>query len=139
MKILFLYPNLHGMNMLPSAIALFSSLLKKQGHEVDLFDSTNWVIPGEEDFDSDKAKENNLNVRPFDDSKLRTDFKDSDVFNDFENKVKSFSPDLIAVSVSEDIYPIGIQLLRKIRHLKIPTIMGGSVCHFCAGNLPGQS
>ena len=48
MRVLLLYPNIHGMNMLPPAIGLFSSLLKMDGHIVDLFDSTNWVIPGEE-------------------------------------------------------------------------------------------
>ena len=33
-KVLFLYPNTFGMNMIPQAMALFSSLLKKEGHEV---------------------------------------------------------------------------------------------------------
>lgn len=113
------------MNMLPSAVALFSSILKNHGHKVDLFDSTNWLIPGEEDFDSDKVKEKNLNVRPFDDSKLRSEIRQTDVFDDFRKKISSFSPDLIAVSVSEDIFPVGIRLLKAARHLKIPTIMGG--------------
>ncbi len=125
MKVLLLYPNLHGMNMLPSAVALFSSILKNHGHKVDLFDSTNWLIPGEEGFDSDKIKEKNLNVRPFDDSILRSEIRHSDVFRDFQDKVEAFSPDLIAVSVSEDIFPIGIELLKRVRHLKIPTIFGG--------------
>ena len=31
-KVLFLYPNTFGMNMLPPAIALFSAILKKEGH-----------------------------------------------------------------------------------------------------------
>ena len=35
-KILFIYPNTFGMNMLPPAIALFSAILKKQGHEVEI-------------------------------------------------------------------------------------------------------
>jgi hypothetical protein len=39
-KVLFIYPNTYGMNMLPPAIALFSALLKGRGHSVDLFDST---------------------------------------------------------------------------------------------------
>jgi hypothetical protein len=39
-KVLFLYPNTFGMNMLPPAVALFSALLKKEGHKVDLFDAT---------------------------------------------------------------------------------------------------
>lgn len=125
MKVLLLYPNMHGMNMIPSAIGLFSSLLKARGHKVDLFDSTNWIIPEEGDFDSDKEKEKNLNVRPFDDSILKSQIRTTDVYEDFEQKVKSFAPDLIAVSVSEDIFPIGINLLRKVRYLKIPTIMGG--------------
>lgn len=125
MKVLFLYPNMHGMNMLPSAIALLSSLLKQENHTVKLFDSTAWVMPGEKDFDSDKEKERNLNVRPFDDSKLSQDRKSSDVFSDFENTVRSFNPDLIAVSASEDIFPIGIQLLKQVRKFKIPTIVGG--------------
>jgi len=125
MKVLLVYPNMHGMNMLPSAIGLFSSLLKKEGHQVDLFDSTNWIIPGYEDFDSDKEKEKNLNVRPFDDSKLRSEIRTTDVYVDFESKVLSFKPDLLAVSVSEDIFPIGVDMLKKVKHFKIPTIMGG--------------
>ena len=70
MRVLLLYPNLYGMNMLPYAIALFISLLKQHGHKVDFFDSTNWSIPGESDFDSDKEKEKYLTARPFNDSKL---------------------------------------------------------------------
>lgn len=130
MRVLLLYPNLHGMNMLPSAIALFARLLKMHGHKVDLFDSTNWLMSGEESFDSDKEKEKNLNVRPFNDSKLCSEIRTTDVFEDFEKKIKSFEPDLIAVSVSEDIFPIGIRLLKAVRYLKIPTIMGGVLSTF---------
>ena len=39
-KVLFLYPNTFGMNMLPPAIALFSALLKREGHQVKVFDTT---------------------------------------------------------------------------------------------------
>ncbi|MBL7129813.1 MAG: B12-binding domain-containing radical SAM protein [Candidatus Omnitrophica bacterium] len=125
MRVLFLYPNLHGMNMLPPSIGLFSSILKMHNHTVELFDSTNWVIPGEESFDSDKVKEKLLNARPFDDSILRSEMHQGNVFNDFEKKIRTFGPDLIAVSVTEDIFLVGISLLKSIRHLKIPTIMGG--------------
>ena len=31
MKVLFLYPNLRGMNMLPPSIAILSALLKRKG------------------------------------------------------------------------------------------------------------
>lgn len=125
MRVMLLYPNLHGMNMLPSAIALFASILKNHGHEVDLFDSTNWLIPGEEDFNSDKEKEKNLNVRPFDDSILNSELRQSDVYSDFRTQVERFQPGLIMASVSEDIFPIGIRMLKEIRDFRIPTIMGG--------------
>jgi len=111
--------------MLPSAVGLFTRLLRERGHTVDLFDSTNWLIPGEEDFDSDKVKERYLNVRPFDDSVLRSELRTGNVYEDFRAKVESFSPDLIGVSVSEDIFPVGIALLKHISHLRIPTVFGG--------------
>ncbi|MGV8124331.1 MAG: B12-binding domain-containing radical SAM protein [Candidatus Xenobiia bacterium LiM19] len=125
MRVLMLYPNMHGMNMLPSAVGLFISILKSHGHNVDLFDSTNWIIPEEQDFNSDKEKEKNLNVRPFDDSVLRSQIRTTDVYEDFEHKVNEFNPDLIAASVSEDIFPICIRLLKRIKPLGIPTILGG--------------
>ena len=86
MKVLLVYPNIHGMNMLPPAIGIFTALLRKNGHIVDLFDSTNYQISGEV-FDSDKEKEKNLTVRPFDDSKLREGMHDTDVFDDFFKKL----------------------------------------------------
>ena len=39
-KVLFIDPNIFGMNMLTPAIALFSSMLKERGHKVELFDTT---------------------------------------------------------------------------------------------------
>lgn len=130
MKVLFLYPNLHGMNMLPPSIALLYTLLKREGHQAELFDSTNYRIPGEETFDSDKEKEKNLNVRPFDSSILDGAIHETDVYEDFENKVRTFKPDLIAMSCTEDIFSVGIGLLKRVRHFKIPTIIGGVFATF---------
>jgi len=113
------------MNMLPPAIALFYTLLKQRGHKVDLFDSTNYKIPGEEWFDSDKEKEKNLNVRPYDSSILDSAIHQTDVYEDFRKKVIQFNPDLIAMSATEDIFPVGIGLLKHIRDLDIPVLAGG--------------
>lgn len=125
MRVLFVYPNLHGMNMIPPAIGLLTAVLKQHGHEVDLFDTTNWIFPEEKLFDSDKSKEMILNVRPYDSSKLKENLNTTDVYDDFEKKVKEYSPGLVAVSVSEEMFFRGINLLKKIRHLNIPSIMGG--------------
>ena len=77
-KVLFVYPNSYGMNMLPPAIALFSALLKRDSHKVFLFDSTDYRDPtGVHEFNSDKTKEENLNARPFDDVILRKSYTDA--------------------------------------------------------------
>jgi len=125
MKVLLIYPNIRGMNMLPPAIALFTAILRKEGYEVRLFDSTDYPNPENTTFDSDKLKEQNLNVRPFDDTKLKVSFIEEDVFKAFEDCVRNYQPDLMAISVTEDMYPIGLSLLQKTGSLKIPTLAGG--------------
>src|SRR5258707_470179 len=76
LKVLFVYPNLYMMNMMPPSIAIFSALLKQMGVETALFDTTyypwdhgNPVVTGQGvgrfDMSSDKRKELTLQVRPF--------------------------------------------------------------------------
>ena len=128
MRVLFLYPNHRGMNMLPPAIGLLSSCLKREGHIVDLFDTTHYdavKIDGEVDTkDSDASKGDRLMARPFKMPKEVT-LKKSDVYEDFVEKVESFGPDLIAFSTTEDMYHLGVRLLNCIKHLNILTIAGG--------------
>lgn len=123
MRVLLLYPNLYGMNMLPPAIGLFTSLLRRDGHEVDLFDTT--VYEDLAQVDSDKQKSDNLNARPYDDSLLKERALHTDPLIDFRQKVASFSPDLIAMSVTEDMYPIGIALLEALGGRRPPVVVGG--------------
>ena len=63
-KVLFIYPNTFGMNMLPPAIALFSAMLKKDNHEVKIFDTTYYSI--DYGIDSDGSKVERLNALPYD-------------------------------------------------------------------------
>jgi len=115
--------------MLPPGVALFSALLKERGHEIALFDATDYPNPEIAEFDdgsnSDKLKEKNLNARPFDDSKLKQTWIEEDVFSAYKRKVNGFQPELLAMSVTEDMFPIGMSLLKHTLHLKIPTILGG--------------
>ncbi len=129
MKVLLVYPNLHGMNMLPPAISLFTAILKQEGHEVRLFDTTNWLIP-DETFDSDKEKEKLLTARPYDDSKLWSEMRHTDVFEDFRALVDEFQPGLLAVSVNEDQFPIARNLLAALGERRVPTVMGGVFATF---------
>ena len=69
MKVLFIYPNHKGMNMLPPAIGLLSACLKRDGHIVQLFDTTHYnsVKIGKtvDDTDSDKSKSDRLMAKPY--------------------------------------------------------------------------
>lgn len=125
MKVLLVYPNIRGMNMLPPAVALMSALLKERGHTVSLFDATDYPNPEGGDFNSDKLKEQNLNVRPFDDARLRVTWKDEDVHTAFARHVAESSPDLMAVSVTEDMFPIATELLSVLPPHEVPVLMGG--------------
>ena len=72
-KVLFIYPNSFGMNILPPAIALFSAILKKEGHKVQIFDTTYYKT--DQTFDSDGSKEERLNVIPFKDQMKKKNLK----------------------------------------------------------------
>lgn len=124
LKILFLYPNDYFMNMLPPAIALFSSLLKREGYEVDLFDTTYHSMDNDH-FYHDKVKEASLQVLPTNMGDRGVHAKTTSAFDDFSAKIESFHPDLIAMSTVEDTFLRGVSLLKHVRHYKIPTIVGG--------------
>lgn len=123
MRVLLLYPNLYGMNMLPPAIGLFTALLRRDGHEVDLFDTT--VYEDMAPVDSDKQKADNLNARPYDDSLLKQRALHTDPLKDFRAQVQRFAPNLIAMSVTEDMFPIGITLLKALGAGRPPVVAGG--------------
>ena len=131
MRILFLYPNARGMNMLPTAIAIFSSLLKQEGHECRVFDTTYWELPEEGFFNNDEFKEKHLHVRPNQKTPIDVMLKTTDVFKEFVEEVEKFDPHLIAMSCTEDMFPLGIKLLSKIpKKNKPPVIVGGMLATF---------
>jgi|TARA_Y100000294_G_scaffold177769_1_gene204715 radical SAM superfamily enzyme YgiQ (UPF0313 family) len=128
MKILFIYPNHKGMNMLPPAIGLLSACLKRDGHKVQLFDTTHYnsVKIGKEvdETDSDKSKSDRLMAKPYANPKEIT-LKYSNVFEDFKNTVDTFSPDLLALSTTEDMFHLGLSLLTSLKGRRPLTIAGG--------------
>ena len=128
-KILFVYPNTFGMNMLPPAIATFSAILKKAGHEVKVFDTTYYAV--DHGIDSDGSKEDRLNVVPYQEEmkKKGLRLKDANWKDDLHNLVNQYKPDLLALSSTEDMWELGIKILDEIKDYKnknkIPVIAGG--------------
>ena len=123
----FIYPNTYGMNMLPPAIAIFSSLLKKHGHNIQVFDTTYYAV----DFgiDADGTKMERLNVVPFDMNSRGIRLKTTDWKKDLNKQLNDFKPDLIAVSSTEDMWELGMQILNEAKDYKnknnIPVLVGG--------------
>ena len=126
-NVLFVYPNTYGMNMLPPAIALFSALLKREGHNIDVFDATYYQT--DYGIDSDGTKQELLNVLPYDMESRGIKPRTTDWREDFRELVERYSPDLIAVSSTEDMWELGLHLLDAIRDYKvkdkIPVVAGG--------------
>ena len=131
-KVLFIYPNTYGMNMLPPAIAMFSAILKKEGHKVQIFDSTYYNT--DHGIDSDGSKMERLNVVPYKMDKKMLQRKTTDWKVDIKKQVDDFLPDLIAVSSTEDMWELGVKLLNEIKEYKlknnIPVIVGGVFATF---------
>jgi len=121
-KVLLVYPNTMMSMLVPNAIGLFSAFLKHEGYQVDLFDATLYRTDQDS---SDERKMKSLQVRPFNLAERGVTLKTAEMEADFLAKVESYRPDLIAVSVVEDTFPIGTRLLDSIAHLRIPTVMGG--------------
>jgi anaerobic magnesium-protoporphyrin IX monomethyl ester cyclase len=126
-NVLFLYPNTYGMNMLPPAIALFSAILKKRGHNVEIFDTTYYSI--DHGIDSDGTKMERLNVVPYSMNEKGIRLKNEDWKIDLNKKISEFKPELLAISSTEDMWELGIKILEEIRDYKlknkVPVIAGG--------------
>ena len=131
-KILFIYPNSFGMNMLPPAIALFSSILKKEGHEVEIFDTT--YHAQDDGLDSDGSKMDKLQVVPYDMKKRNIRLKDTNWKDDVKKQIDKFKPDLLALSCTEDMWELGVEILKEIKFykdkFKTPVICGGVFATF---------
>ena len=127
-RILMLYPNLRTESMVPPALALFSALLKREGHKVELFDTTNYDITTEF-VNTDRMKATNLNVRPYE---LRQDLKKDNPYENFRKKIEAFGPNLILVTATENMFPMAINLLNYVDDLGVPVILGGVFATFAS-------
>jgi radical SAM superfamily enzyme YgiQ (UPF0313 family) len=130
MRVLFVYPNVRGLYMLPPAVAILSALLKQAGHDCRLFDTTYWYVP-EAGVDGEALKERHLHVKPYEKNTHEVSLRTSDVYDEFSRTVDEFRPQLIAVSCTEDLFPFAIRLLRGLREKHgAKTIIGGIFATF---------
>lgn len=129
--VLFLYPNAPMLNPPPIALGIFTSLLRPLGMRVVVFDTT-FHLSGTT---SDKAKEQNAQVRPFEFDPALLPKVGADPCQDLREVIRAEQPDLIAVSAIEPTWPAAAQLLDSLAgDLRAPVVVGG-VFATCAPEL----
>jgi hypothetical protein len=112
--------------MVPLGIATISAFMKEHGIETMVFDTTFY----ETGQNANTSKVNIGQVQGFDFSERGIHVDRTDIFLDFREDVIGYKPDLIAVSMVEDVFYLGINLLRSIEDLKISNIGGGALSAF---------
>lgn len=128
-RVLFLYPNERGMSTVPPSIATLSQILKDEGHQTGLFDTTFYKFDDELAIeDSDQITMKTLANRPvldIDDEDLYFKKTTRSAVDDFRSTVKDFNPDIIAVSCTETTFLRGMKIIDETRDLGIKNIFGG--------------
>jgi anaerobic magnesium-protoporphyrin IX monomethyl ester cyclase len=125
MRILFIYPNAEGYGRVSLGISVIMSILEKRGHELDLFDST--FILKTENTDNILRQQAGL-VKATDTSHLYTQHSAETVDEMLRDKIRSFSPDLVALTIVEENYHLADHFLEVVKSLdkNIISIVGGS-------------
>lgn len=125
MKVLFVYPNTSGTGEIPISIGYLQSMLKRDGHDVKIFDLSMYKA-------FCKSKEIQTKVGQFKPARARKDMptpniKDSNPEEVLLQMIKDYDPGLVAVTSFTANFKVGISLLNEIkRHFKgLYTIYGG--------------
>ena len=126
-KVLFVYPNGTLMNPPPISVGLFTALLKREGVELELFDTT--FYREATSVTSDDAKERFLQSTPVDDAVRQSKLKTTDIVEDFVKQVDAFKPDLIVVSILEITYAPALKLLDAVGGYHAPVLAGGVLAY----------
>ncbi len=121
-RVLLVLANSFMDNLIPLGVSLLSACLKDAGHQVKLFDTTFYKTRQRT---GDDARVETLQVKYTNLKEVGITPKKTDIFMDFKKVITEFKPDLIAVSVVESTYLIGIKLLDSIKGLGVPTLIGG--------------
>lgn len=131
MKFLMIYPNNTGASRVPLGIVYLLTILRKQGHNVRLFDMTFYGVNVENNYVDVRSK--NLNFQRIDLTSYGVTYKQStmeEVRNDLIREVEKFKPDVVGVTISEETSPTGFMLANAVKtaHLGIKIIFGGVFC-----------
>ena len=125
MKILLVYPNLPLMMSPSIAMGIFNAIGKREGCQVEVFETTQY---------SDAYSNRHIRMTEIGANRPNKEEEVKDMFHiqstdriipDFIEKCETYNPDLILMSVQEDVWGMAKTLLESIHHMNIPHILGG--------------
>lgn len=131
-KILFIYPNTEMATLVPINLSLLAPCLQQKGFEVELFDTTYYKW---EDINFEQKKVDLLQLKPFSYKDKGVVYKETDMYEDLARKVDEYKPDLIAITLVEDTFELGMSLLNAIKDYQAPVIAGGVFVTFSADDV----
>ena len=121
-RVLFVYPNKEGYPIIPLSISVLSGILKNQNHITDLFDITFTIS---EKLDNVARNKSGL-VETVDVESVWGIGDNTNIENEFKNKILSFNPDLIAFTIVENNYLYSKNMFEIVKSIvNIPIIVGG--------------
>lgn len=123
-KVLFLYPNLQLMPILPAGVSSLVGYLRNKKIDVELFDTTFYKI-NEKSSDEDRAEMCQFPKTNFKDKGIT--YKTTDMIEDFYKKVEEFKPHILAISWNDFTHIIAEKIIKgfKIKYPNIHVIAGG--------------
>jgi radical SAM superfamily enzyme YgiQ (UPF0313 family) len=127
MKILLFYPNETLLGIAPSNLAILSACLKKNGHEVKLFDCTLYRRNDAQTQDQTRERLGQVKKTNIEDY---VKLKNENVYNDFVKTVEEYDPNLIGITLIDSTISFSFSFLELIKHKNIPVVVGGVATTF---------
>ena len=121
-RALLVYPNLPLMLVPPLSMALFTRVLKDEGYQVELFDTTSYLT---DDTTSPRNRVKYLQARKFDETDDLGIAVKWGMLDDFRKRVLDYQPDVMFFSVVEDTMEKSLQMLKIVEDLRVPHLLGG--------------
>lgn len=125
MNLLLVYPNLPLMMSPSIAMGIFNAIGKKKNCSVEIFETTQYS----NEYANKHIRSTEIGAnRQNKDEEIKDMFfiKATDqIIPDFLDKIENFKPDLILMSVQEDVWYMAKLLLESIKDYNIPNIIGG--------------
>jgi|TARA_Y100000310_G_scaffold335835_1_gene418860 radical SAM superfamily enzyme YgiQ (UPF0313 family) len=122
-KVLLVYPNFPMASvLLPAGISIISAVLKKEGFQCKLFDTTLYKPKGESQ-EEYRKKLHQIKTSSNMEEKVKT--KASNPHDDFKYLINSYKPDVVGISVLSDTFEMGVEYAKIAKEKNLPVFAGG--------------